>query len=78
MPVLERLQPIFSKVISAPASEVTLEAQRSQFSKWDSWAHLDLVMEIEAEFSCVFTMEETTGISSVRDFVELISRKTGQ
>jgi acyl carrier protein len=76
MSVFDRLQPIISKAIGAPVSAVTLEASRSEFAQWDSWAHLDLVMEVEAEFGCSFTMEETTGIGSVRDFVELISRKT--
>jgi acyl carrier protein len=78
MSTLEKLQPIFTKVLDAPASEVTLEAKRDQFAKWDSWAHLDLVMEIEAEFGCSFTMEETAGIASVRDVVDILSRKAGQ
>jgi acyl carrier protein len=72
--VLEKLQPIFTRVIDAAPSEVTIDAPRSQFAKWDSWAHLDMVMEIEAEFCCSFTMEETVGVKSVRDFVELIER----
>jgi acyl carrier protein len=74
--VLERLQPIFSKVMDIPAPEVTFEASRTQFPKWDSWAHLELVTEIEAEFDCSFTMEETVGIRSVRDIVELIGDRT--
>jgi len=73
--VLEKLQPIFARVIDAPAAEVTFDAFRNQFPKWDSWAHLELVTEIEAEFDCSFTMEETVGIKSVRDFVELIDDK---
>lgn len=78
MSVLEKMQPIFTRIIGAPASEVTLEASREQFANWDSWAHLDLVMEIEAEFACSFTMEETAAIKSVRGFVDLVNSKTGQ
>jgi acyl carrier protein len=77
MSVLDKLRPIFTKVLGVPASEVVFEASRDQFANWDSWAHLDLVMEIEAEFNCSLTMEETAGINSVRDLVELIGRKTG-
>jgi acyl carrier protein len=78
MSVLDKLQPIFTKVLGAPSSEVVLDASRDQFARWDSWAHLDLVMEIEAEFNCSLTMEETAGINSIRDLADLISRKTGQ
>ena len=78
MTVLDKLQPIFSKVLGVPQSEVALESSRGQFAKWDSWAHLDLVMELEAQFNCSLTMVETAGINSVRDLAELISRKTGQ
>ena len=77
MSVLDKLQPIFSKVLGVPQSEVALESSRGQFAKWDSWAHLDLVMEVESEFNCSLTMEETAAISSVRDLVELVSRKIG-
>jgi len=75
MPTLERIQAIFAQVINVDPSEVTIDAPRTQFSSWDSWAHLDLVMEIEAEFGCSFTMEETIGVKSVRDFVDLISQR---
>jgi len=78
MSVLEKIQSIFTKVLGVPKSEIVLEASRNQFAGWDSWAHLDLVMEVEAEFNCSLTMAETAGINSVRDLAELISRKTGQ
>jgi acyl carrier protein len=77
MTVLEKIQPIFSRVLGVPKAEVVLEASRDQFARWDSWAHLDLVMEVEAEFLCSLTMAETAGINSVGDLAELISRKTG-
>lgn len=76
MSVFDKLQPIFIKVLGVPNSEVTLDSSRDQFTAWDSWAHLDLVMELEAQFNCSLTMEETAGVSSVRDLVVLITRKT--
>jgi acyl carrier protein len=77
MSVLDKLQPIFTKVLGVPKCDITLNSSRDQFTSWDSWAHLDLVMEVESEFNCSLTMEETAAISSVRDLVELVSRKIG-
>jgi acyl carrier protein len=75
MTILEQIQPIFGNILGVAPAEVTMEASRSQFANWDSWAHLHLVMELEAQFACNFTMDETVSIKSVRDFVELIDRK---
>ena len=78
MTTLEQIRPIFGNILGVPPDEVTMETSRNQFANWDSWAHLQLVMELEAQFTCNFTMDETISITSVRDFMDLINLKITQ
>ncbi len=75
MNILEQVQPVVGNILGVAPGEVTLETSRSQFANWDSWAHLQLVMELEGQFNCNFTMEEVIAIASVGDFISLIERK---
>jgi acyl carrier protein len=75
MSVMARVQRTVGRVLGVPAEEVRIDALKSDFSRWDSLRHVDLVMEIEAEFGCSLTLQEMTAIGSVRDIVELVDHK---
>jgi acyl carrier protein len=64
--------------MEVPPATVTLEKVKADFDKWDSLRHLDLIMEIEAEFGCSLTMAEAASLGSVREIVEAVTRKLAQ
>ena len=50
---------------------------KNDTDKWDSFAHLDLIVRLEQEFSISFSPEEIGSIESYGDIKEIISRKIG-
>lgn len=75
MSVETRVQQTVARVLEMPAEQVRIEAAKADFPRWDSLKHVDLVMEIEAEFGCSLTLQEITAIGSVRDIVDLVGNK---
>ena len=45
------------------------------FSEWDSFGHLRIVMEIESSFDIKFNSEEIFNIKTVLDFMNAIKQK---
>jgi acyl carrier protein len=75
MTILEQIQPVLGAILGVAPEVINRETTRSQYANWDSWAHLQLVMELEGQFACHFTMDEVISIASVNDFITLIERK---
>ena len=72
---VDRIRGVMARILEIPVNEVKASSTRQALPNWDSLRHLDLVMEVEAEFGCSFTMEEMTRIASVEDFLSTIRRK---
>jgi acyl carrier protein len=70
--ILEKLQKIFERVFSInfPISEKT---QREDILTWDSINHLNLIVELEDEFSFSFTPDEIENLKSVSQILQKIS-----
>lgn len=48
---------------------------KNDTDKWDSYAHLDLIVRLEQEFSISFSPEEIGGIESYNDIKRIINSK---
>lgn len=48
---------------------------KNDTDKWDSFAHLDLIVRLEQEFSISFSPEEIGGIESYNDIKRIINSK---
>ncbi len=57
-------------------THITEDTSASNIEQWDSMNHVVLIARIEEEFSVKFELMEIIGISSIRDFVDLIEQKT--
>jgi len=75
MAQFDRVRDVLARVMEVPPAEVTPASQQAEFARWDSIRHLDLVMEIEAEFGCTLSMREATALRSVPDILRVLGTK---
>lgn len=69
------LNQTISAVLGIPASEISQESSPDTISKWDSVAHLNLVMAVEEAFGVTFTPEEALDLTSVKLIQLLLEEK---
>ena len=46
--------------------------------KWDSFTHLDIIVELENTFGISFTPQEMGAIKSYQDIIDIVSKKLSQ
>jgi len=73
---IDRLQEIFRDVLRQPGLILTRDSNATNVKGWDSLAHVDLLWNIEHEFSVRFALGETQDLKNVGDLMDLIEKKT--
>jgi len=73
--IVERIVNICNHLFGAQ-NFITEDTSASNIEQWDSMNHVVLIARIEEEFSVKFELMEIIGISTIRDFVDLIEQKT--
>ena len=76
-PVLARVQDVFRAELDNDDLVIGLDTRQKDLKAWDSLAHIRLVSGIESEFDIQFSLGEIEQITSVRQFVELITQRAG-
>jgi acyl carrier protein len=75
--VLARVQDVFRAELDNDDLVIGLDTRQKDLKAWDSLAHIRLVSGIESEFDIQFSLGEIEQITSVRQFVELITQRAG-
>jgi acyl carrier protein len=75
--VLARVQDVFRAELDNDDLVIGLDTRQKDLKAWDSLAHIRLVSGIESEFDVQFSLNEIEQITSVRQFVELITQRAG-
>jgi acyl carrier protein len=75
MSVRETLNLVFRRVFDNETITITDETTADDIEEWDSLAHINLIMEIEAEFDIKFTVDDIMDLKNVGEMIELIERK---
>lgn len=70
------LTEIFRNVMQQPDLELRRELQRADISGWDSMAHIQLVLAVEARFKVKFAASEITKFANVGQLWDLVAQKT--
>lgn len=73
--VKDRVCAAIARALGVPNEVVRVTSRREDHEKWDSLGHLDIVMEVESEFGCSFTLDETMQFGGVEDIVRSIVSK---
>ena len=69
----EKVIDIISKITRLDSSE--LEKNIDKEYLWDSFSHIELIIEIESEFKVRFTPEEITAARSISVILKMLSKK---
>jgi acyl carrier protein len=72
----ERLTAIFRDVFNDDSIILHEDMTAGEVESWDSLTHVDLILAIEKEFRIRLTTGEISGLRSVGQLTELVSRKT--
>ena len=70
----ERLIAIVAAALRVPASALSLETGPGDLEAWDSLAQLNVVSEIEAEFSVSIPIEQMGEIRHIRDLLAYLEK----
>jgi acyl carrier protein len=73
--IYEKLNKIFRDVFDENSIALTPKTSAADIDGWDSLAHIDLVVAIEAAFGIRFTSAELETMNQVGDIVALIQKK---
>lgn len=72
----EQLTDIFRDVLNVDNLELHDEMTAADVDSWDSFNHINLVMEVEEAFNVRFTTKEISTLANVGEFAVLIRSKT--
>lgn len=73
--VSESLRNILADVLSVPPDEINLQSSSETISSWDSFAHLQAILAIEAEYGVRFDPLRIPELASVRALQEELESK---
>ena len=71
----QKLQKIFRETINKPNLILKDDLDASQVDTWDSFNHINLIINVEEEFNIRFTTEEISQVENVGQFKKLIRNK---
>ena len=68
---MDKLEAVFRDVFDRPDLKID-GLTRSNFSEWDSLAHVKLIIAIEEEFNFKFTIDQVSNLRSVKEIKILL------
>ena len=73
--ILKKIQDVFRDVFDNEDIEITVDTVAEDIEEWDSLAHVQLVKELEKEFSVKISAKELMSWDNVGEMVDSINDK---
>lgn len=70
-----RLRDVFVEVLDDPEVDLDPALSMGEIESWDSFAHINLMLGIEAEFGVEFDSDEIGNLLSVGQIIEALQRR---
>lgn len=70
-----KLREIVADVLNVSPDEIQPGSRPRDFPQWDSAAHIDIVLSVEAEYAVTFTPEEMLEALSVGALEDVLRKK---
>ena len=71
----DKLRDILAEAIELEPNDISDESSPDNTPEWDSFAHMNMVAEVEKAYNIKFTLEEVIEMQSVPKMMEVVSRK---
>ena len=72
---MNTLREIVADILGASPSEIQRSSSPRDFPQWDSAAHIEIVLSVEAEYGVSFTPEEMLEVLSVEALEGVLRQK---
>jgi acyl carrier protein len=69
------LREIVANILGVSPSEIHESSSPRDFAQWDSAAHIEIVLSVEAEYAVSFTPEEMLDVLSVEALEDALRQK---
>ena len=73
--ILERMQPVFRRVLRQPDLALRRDMSAQDVEGWDSLAHINLVVAVEREFKIRLKTKDLAGLKNVGEMADLVEAK---
>jgi acyl carrier protein len=73
--ILEKVQTVFRDVFDNDSIEITPDTRAEDIEEWDSLSHVQLIVELEKEFSVKLTSKEIFSWDNVGEMVQALETK---
>jgi acyl carrier protein len=72
---LKNLREMVANVLGVPPTEIHENSGPPTFPQWDSVAHINIILSVEAEYGVSFSPEEMVETLSVEDIAGILRKK---
>jgi acyl carrier protein len=72
---LKNLREMVANVLGVPPTEIHENSGPPTFPQWDSVAHINIILSVEAEYGVSFSPEEMVEALSVEDIAGTLRKK---
>jgi acyl carrier protein len=72
-----RLRGVFAEILEQPTIEIDASLKKGDIASWDSFAHINLMLGIEAEFGVEFDSDEIGTLLTIGLITEALQRRLG-
>lgn len=73
--IIERCQQVFARVMEVDASTINSDTSPDNLVTWDSLSHVQLILELEKEFSVTIAPDEGIDFESFEMVANAIQKK---
>lgn len=73
--VWQELTTIFQDLFSDPTLTITPEMKSTDLEGWDSFRHVEILIEVQMKFSISMTSREIDNLHSIGDLYSTITKK---
>ena len=70
--ILEKVRDIAADLFHLPAEKITPQSSPQQIESWDSIAHLNLILSLEAQFDLELAPEDLGDINTIGEIAALV------
>lgn len=71
----KRLFHIISVLLNVPVEDLSESSSPGTVPYWDSLKHMSMILTLEEEFHISFTDDDISRISSIRDMIEILTKR---
>jgi acyl carrier protein len=75
--LFDAIQTVFQTTFEEPSLQISRGMTADDVERWDSFAHINLILALEVRFGIKFRLAELQELNCVGDMIDMIAGKIG-